>query len=127
MNSEVVATIRGLLEAAIAGTESTIRTRDYHGLRAFAITEEEWLSRYRAALTALEEAVGWEMLPDGTEYIDGGDNYLTASLGGSLLSIIRSDLDEPDMDEECDTHSIQLDPNKFRLFRKRQPAQEPDD
>lgn len=48
-------TIRGLLESGVEGTKSTIRTRDYHGLRAFATTEEEWLRRYVAALTWLDQ------------------------------------------------------------------------
>ena len=52
-SSEVRKTIEGLLESAIAGTESTIRTRDYHGLRKFATTEEEWIERYKAALAWL--------------------------------------------------------------------------
>lgn len=70
---EIARTIRGLLEAAIAGTKSTIRTRDYHGLRAFATTEEEWLARYDAALQWLETAPAqpqpaetWRPMPDGT-------------------------------------------------------------
>lgn len=53
---DVRETIRGLLESGIVGTKSTIRTRDYHGLRAFATTEEEWLSRYEAALSWLDAA-----------------------------------------------------------------------
>lgn len=55
MPGEVLATIKGLLEAAIAGTESTIRTRDYHGLRKFSITEEEWIERYKDALAWIAE------------------------------------------------------------------------
>jgi len=46
----VLTTIEGLLTSAIVGTESTIRTRNYHKLRKFSTTEEEWLERYRAAL-----------------------------------------------------------------------------
>jgi len=118
MNSDHVVTIREALEFR---KRKTIEFADFAPKEA-----EEELAELNAALAALDEAAGWEMLPDGIEYIEGGDNYLTASLGGSLLSIIRSDLDEPDMDEECDTHSIQLDPNKYRLFRKRQPVQESD-
>lgn len=50
----VAETLRGLLESAIAGTESTIRTRNYHGLRKFSTTEEEWIARYKAALAWLD-------------------------------------------------------------------------
>jgi Lar family restriction alleviation protein len=55
---DVRETIRGLLESGIEGTKSTIRTRNYHGLRAFVTTEEEWLSRYEAALSWLDAQGG---------------------------------------------------------------------
>lgn len=76
---DIKGTISGLLESAIAGTESIIRTRDSHGLHKFATTEEEWLAHYKVALewlSAQEQPPVALDFPDGPGWWAGRANDL---------------------------------------------------
>lgn len=99
--------------------KALIRARQV-SLRNNSDADKKQTRKVDAALTelaALRQGGEWQPVENGLFYIEDVDNYLTASLGGSLLRIIRSDLDEADMDEEYDKHAIQLDPAKYRLCR----------
>ena len=103
MNSDHVQTIREVL-------------REYRTL-AIDDDREEIVAQLDAALTALEEAAGWEMVEEYSEiYATGedGKQYTIGVDGDSNTYVARQDPRGV---------ILALPPANHRLFRKRQPAQ----
>lgn len=114
MNSDVVATIREALESRRRHTAELESINDYFNGAGY--TKDE-IARIDTALHALDEAAGWEMLPDGEYQFDDVQGIALADNGATLGAVIRRD---PRWIDRVDVEM----PLHIRLFRKRQPAQE---